>query len=149
MKKYESFLELTQAFAEREGTALLYTDEDGDICSVSYRELAEMIMMRTELARQRGPGTSIIYAAPDPDTIARIFATVMGGRCVMLSGWSGPCTVVFRQVNGEWTFADLLKIEDYSEIPAIMPRNIEKKFLNGQYDADGLERMLNAGQVSS
>ena len=65
---------------------------------------------------------------------------VMGGRCVMLSGWSGPCTVVFRQVNGEWTFADLLKIEDYSEIPAIMPRNIEKKFLNGQYDADGLER---------
>ena len=70
---------------------------------------------------------------------------VMGGRCVMLSGWSGPCTVVFRQVNGEWTFADLLKIEDYSEIPAIMPRNIEKKFLNGQYDADGLERMLNAG----
>ena len=94
MKKYGSFLELTQAFAEREGTALLYTDEDGDICSVSYRELAEMIMMRTELARQRGPGTSIIYAAPDPDTIARIFATVMGGRCVIMASPMMPDKVL-------------------------------------------------------
>lgn len=46
-----NLFELIQTFGERDSTALLYTNEDGDICSVSYRELAEMIMMRSELAR--------------------------------------------------------------------------------------------------
>lgn len=69
---------------------------------------------------------------------------LMGGACTLFSGWGGPCTVVLQRVNGEWAFKELLEIEDFTQISDIMPRSMEKKFLSGDYDEDGVNRMLNA-----
>ena len=62
MKKYNSFIELTEAFAGREGTALEYLTEDGNIGSVSYKELAEKIKGRAAFYATKGPGTDYVYA---------------------------------------------------------------------------------------
>ena len=64
-----------------------------------------------------------------------------GGYCTEFSGWGGPCTLVFQQINGEWVPKEVLEIEDYSEIPSIMPREAEQKFLNGKYDSQKIEEM--------
>lgn len=69
---------------------------------------------------------------------------LMGGACTLFSGWGGPCTVVLQRVNGEWAFKELLEIEDFAQISDIMPRSMEKKFLSGDFDEDGVNRMLNA-----
>ena len=57
MKKYNSFIELTEAFAGREGTALEYLSEGGKIESMSYKELAERIKERAAFYATKGPGT--------------------------------------------------------------------------------------------
>lgn len=65
-----------------------------------------------------------------------------GGYCTEFSGWGGPCTLVFQQINGEWVPKEVLEIEDYSEIKNIMPKEMEQRFLNGKYDSQKIEEML-------
>lgn len=67
----------------------------------------------------------------------------MGGYCVNLSGWSGPCTIVFQKVNGVWQLKDFLEIEDYSEIENIMPKKYKQKYLNGTYSTKNALSMHN------
>lgn len=53
----------------------------------------------------------------------------LGGGFVEQNGWSGPCTIVIGQNDdGEWELAELREIEDYSEIPDIMPSWAEKRY---------------------
>ncbi len=66
----------------------------------------------------------------------------MGGYCTQFSGWSGPCTLVFQKVNGDWFPKDILLVEDYSEIPEIMPKNMENKFLKGKFSEKKINQML-------
>ncbi len=66
----------------------------------------------------------------------------MGGFCTQFSGWSGPCTLVFQKVDGYWVPKEMLLVEDYSEIPEIMPKNMEQKFLKGQFSEKKMDRML-------
>ncbi len=66
----------------------------------------------------------------------------MGGYCTLFSGWGGPCTLVFQKVNGEWFPKELLMVEDYSEIPEIMPKKMEQKFLRGMYSEKKIDSML-------
>ena len=85
MKKYNSFIELTEAFAGREGTALEYLAEDGNIGSVSYKELAEKIKERAAFYATKGPGTDYVYAKPEPDAVVEIFAAVYAKRCIIMN----------------------------------------------------------------
>ncbi len=85
MKKYNSFIELTEAFAGREGTALEYLAEDGNIGSVSYKELAEKIRKRAAFYATKGPGTDYVYAKPEPDAVVEIFAAVYAKRCIIMA----------------------------------------------------------------
>ena len=66
----------------------------------------------------------------------------MGGYCTEFSGWSGPCTLVFQKVNGDWIPKEILLVEDYSEIPEIMPKNMEQKFLQGKFSEKKISKML-------
>ena len=55
----------------------------------------------------------------------------MGGGFVMQSGWGGPCTVILQKTSGGWVHKETLEIEDYSEIPKIMPAWAEERFFAG------------------
>ena len=57
MQRYNSFTELTEEFARREGTALEYICKDGSTGSMSYAELAERIFRRAGELREKGSGT--------------------------------------------------------------------------------------------
>lgn len=85
MKRYDSFTELTQAFALREGTAIEYFDEDGLKVSVSYPELAVRIMMRADELSVKGSGTDIVYATHSIDSIVELFASAVACRCILVS----------------------------------------------------------------
>lgn len=69
----------------------------------------------------------------------------MGGYCTLFSGWGGPCTLVFQKVDGYWVPKEMLLVEDYSEIPEIMPKNMEQKFLKGRYSEKKIDQMLQDG----
>lgn len=86
MIRYGSFRELTEAFATRDGTALVFTAEDGSIGSVSYRELAERIMSRAGVLAGKGPGTDAVIAAPTVDSVIEIFASAVACRCIIMAG---------------------------------------------------------------
>ena len=66
----------------------------------------------------------------------------MGGYCIEFSGWSGPCTLVFQKVDGYYVPKQMLMAESYSDIPDIMPKNMEKKFLSGKYSEKKIRQML-------
>lgn len=72
----------------------------------------------------------------------------MGGYCTLFSGWGGPCTVILQRVNGDWALRDVLVVEDYSEIPDIMPAKYAQKFFDGDYDALSIDRVLEADVLS-
>lgn len=68
-----------------------------------------------------------------------------GGAFILQNGWGGPCTVILKREEGEWTIGSVLEIEDYSEIPTIMPQSAENKFFNSEYDnTRQLEEQLEA-----
>lgn len=53
----------------------------------------------------------------------------LGGGFVEQNGWGGPCTVVICQNDGgEWELIEIKEIEDYSEIPDIMPSWAEERY---------------------
>ena len=83
MKKYNSFTELTQAFALRVGTALEFINEDGMIISVSYAELAVRIMQRADELCKKGSGTDIVYATSDIDAVVELFASAVACRLLV------------------------------------------------------------------
>ncbi|MBQ9252647.1 MAG: hypothetical protein IJ188_08425 [Clostridia bacterium] len=66
----------------------------------------------------------------------------MGGYCTQFSGWSGPITLVFQKGYRDWVPKEVLQVEDYSEIPEIMPKNMEKKFLQGRFSEKKINQML-------
>ena len=100
MKKYNSFIELTEVFAGREGTALEYLAEDGKIASVSYKELAERIKERAVYYSTKGPGTDYVYAKPDPEAVVEIFAAVYAKRCIIMADPMMPEKVLSEAVAG-------------------------------------------------
>lgn len=59
----------------------------------------------------------------------------MGGGFVNLCGWGGPCTVVLHRIDGEWAIREVLEIEDYNQIPDIMPKEMERRFYAQGSDA--------------
>lgn len=69
----------------------------------------------------------------------------MGGYCTQVSGWEGPCTLVFQKVDGYWVPKELLLVEDSSEISEIMPKNMEQKYLTGKYSEKKIDQMLQDG----
>lgn len=73
----------------------------------------------------------------------------MGGGFTSKSGWGAPCTVILEKQNGEWVFKETLEIEDYSEIPDIMPKWAEKRFFAGDAEySNNIEDQLNAYLLS-
>ena len=52
----------------------------------------------------------------------------MGGGFVSRSGWGGPCVVVLRELDGEWSLMERKDIEDYSEMLSIMPQTAIDRF---------------------
>ena len=83
--KFDSFRELTEDFGRREGVALVFSAEGGDICKVSYKELADRIWKRTAELDGKGPGTDVVIAAPTVDSIVEIFAEVVACRCIIMA----------------------------------------------------------------
>lgn len=100
MKKYSTFIELTHAFAEREGTALEYLNEDGSVGSISYRELSARILDRVGAYEGKGPGTDYVYCRPDPDSVVEIFAAVYAKRCIIMADPMMPEKVLEEAVAG-------------------------------------------------
>ena len=85
MTKYNSFIELTEAFATRDKTALVYTNEDGTLGSISYAELADRIKKRAAEVSEKGIGTDYVYATPELDSVVEIFAAVYARRCIIMA----------------------------------------------------------------
>ena len=85
MRKFNTFTELTEDFARRDGTALEFTGPDGSVCNVSYRELADMIFRRAEELRQRGSGTDIVCTSIDVESVVEVFASAVACRCILMS----------------------------------------------------------------
>ncbi len=85
MTKYNSFIELTEAFATRNKTAIVYSNEDGSIGSVSYAELADRIKKRAAEVSEKGIGTDYVYATPELDSVVEIFAAVYARRCIIMA----------------------------------------------------------------
>jgi len=55
----------------------------------------------------------------------------MGGGFLCQNGWGGPCTVVLERTSSGWAHKETLEIEDYSEIPDIMPKWAEERYFAG------------------
>jgi len=55
----------------------------------------------------------------------------MGGGFLCQNGWGGPCTVVLEKAQSGWAHKETMEIEDYSEIPDIMPKWAEERFFAG------------------
>lgn len=71
----------------------------------------------------------------------------MGGGFTLQSGWGGPCTVVLeRSESGGWALREVKEIEDYSEIPSIMPSWAEERFfaLEGNAAMEQINAQLQA-----
>ena len=124
----------TGAFAEELPEALIrelllttVSEDQGEFGAVGYALLGQ---------KQEGRDWYLYLAA----SVGRY--GYRGGYCTEFSGWGGPCTLVFQQINGEWVPKEVLEIEDYSEIKNIMPKEMERKFLNGKYDSQRIEEML-------
>lgn len=100
MTKYNTFSELTGAFACREGTALEYAAEDGSICRISYKELADRIVKRAEELETKGPGTDSIYAVANAESVIEIFASVYAKRCILMADPLMPEKVLEEAVAG-------------------------------------------------
>lgn len=100
MIRYDSFRELTEAFATRDGAALVFTAEDGSIGSVSYRELADRIMSRAGELAGKGPGTDAVIAAPTVDSVVEIFASAVACRCIIMADPMMPEQVIKEAVAG-------------------------------------------------
>ena len=100
MTKYNSFIELTEAFSERDKTALVFTNEDGSTGSISYAELADRIRKRAAEVSTRGSGTDYVYATADPDAIVEIFAHVYARRCIIMADPLMPEKVLEEAVAG-------------------------------------------------
>lgn len=59
----------------------------------------------------------------------------MGGGFILQNGWGGPCTVVLEPMKeGGWALREVKEIEDYSEIPSIMPDWAEERFFSQRGD---------------
>ncbi len=58
---------------------------------------------------------------------------------VCQSGWGGPCTVVLEEKDGAWALREVLEIEDYSEMPSIMPQWAIDRFFAGTEEHDNDE----------
>ncbi len=100
IRKYNTFIELTHAFAERDGIALKYLLEDGSIGSMSYKELSERILERVKAYEGKGPGTDYVYAWPAPDSVIEIFAAVYAKRCIIMADPMMPEKVLEEAVAG-------------------------------------------------
>ena len=89
-EKFSSFEQLVNGFYEREGTALLYAGSDDVMQSLSYKELADMIM--TESCRIRASCTSVEVVKDEqtPESLADIFAHVIAGCDIVLADPSVP-----------------------------------------------------------
>ncbi len=58
---------------------------------------------------------------------------------VCQSGWGGPCTVVLEEKDGAWALREVLEIEDYGEMPSIMPQWAIDRFFAGTEEHDNDE----------
>lgn len=100
MRKFNTFIELTGAFAERDGIALEFVNEDGSIGTVSYKELADRILKRAEFYEGKGPGTDYVCAAATPEAVVEIFAAVYARRCIIMADPMMPEKVLKEAVAG-------------------------------------------------
>lgn len=82
------------------------------------------------LGTEEKNGLTYVYLAASVGSYA--FAD---GCFVVRSGWGGPCTVVARQTENGYELADVLEVEDYSEIQTIMPARYEKLFFDNDWSA--------------
>ena len=94
MRQFKSFTELTEDFARREGTALEFTGPEGSVCSVSYKELADMIFRRAEELRRQGSGTDIVCTSIDVGSVVEVFASAVACRCILMSDSRMPDKVL-------------------------------------------------------
>jgi acyl-CoA synthetase (AMP-forming)/AMP-acid ligase II len=100
IRKFRSFIELTEDFATRDKIALIFSDEDGNMGSISYAELADRIKKRAAEISEKGSGTDCVYATPDVDAIVEIFAEVYARRCIIMADPMMPEQVLKEAVAG-------------------------------------------------
>ena len=100
IRKFRSFIELTEDFATRDKIALIFSDEDGNKGSISYAELADRIKRRAAEISEKGSGTDYVYATPDVDAIVEIFAEVYARRCIIMADPMMPEQVLKEAVAG-------------------------------------------------
>ena len=82
MKRYVTFTELVNSFRNRAGNALVY-DLGGSICTMTYRELASAIFEEADKITK--PSSEVILADHTPETIIKLFASVIAGCNVILA----------------------------------------------------------------
>ncbi len=66
----------------------------------------------------------------------------MGGYCVPISGWKGPCTAVVMDLRGLWLLTDLTTIESYSDIEGIFSPEAAKAFFETDGDWEEIDRLI-------
>ncbi len=85
-KKFSSFEELVYDFKTRDGIALRYADENNNICDISYAKLADMIILEMHHIKAEDSSVEIVLDEQSPETIVNIFAHVMAGCDIIVSG---------------------------------------------------------------
>ncbi len=65
----------------------------------------------------------------------------LGDAFVMQNGWSGACTVLLDEKDGEWTLREVLTVESDLDYPNIMPSSIAAKLSSSANDEE-IQRQL-------
>ena len=89
-RKFSSFEELVNDFTVREGTALLFADEDDVKHSLSWKDLADMIMSGARDIKASCTSVEVVRDEQTPESLADIFAHVIAGCDIILADPSIP-----------------------------------------------------------
>ena len=84
-KKFSSFEELVLDFKKRDLIALKFADDEDNIHEISYAELAEMIISKTERIKAKHGDIEVVRDEQSPETIVSIFAHVMAGCDIIMA----------------------------------------------------------------
>ena len=68
----------------------------------------------------------------------------MGGYCVPISGWKGPCIAVVEDLKGLWLLTDIVTIESYSEIDSVFSPEAADAFRQTADDWVEIDTMIAA-----
>ena len=103
VKKFNNFADLPAFWETLDTTALVY-EADGAQKRLSYRELGEKIMQRSEALQQSKTAVAALRAEAKPEFIISLFANVIAGVTVLIADPRMPEQIVqttIEKASGE------------------------------------------------